>query len=144
MSTAEDVVKKIYELVTFEAGSPPDWDDVKALFLDEAVVVLRTSRTESTVFSVDGFIDDFKKFAERKDVQKNGFSEKILRTHATEFRDIAHVWVLYEASIPGTGRPPLKGADSFQLIRKDDRWRIASVANDIPTADHPIPEVLRD
>ena len=33
--------------------------------------------------------------------------------------DIAHVWVLYEAEIPGWGRPAQPGVDSFQLVRRD-------------------------
>jgi hypothetical protein len=52
--------------------------------------------------------------------------------------------VLYEASIPGWGRPPQQGIDSFQLIKKDGRWWIASITNDVPNPDHPVPEALRN
>ena len=46
-TSAEGVVEELYELVTFQAGTTPDWDVVRSLFLPEAVVVLRTSRTET-------------------------------------------------------------------------------------------------
>lgn len=40
--TAEEVITKLYNLVTFDAGTTPDWDKVRALFLPEVVIVLRT------------------------------------------------------------------------------------------------------
>lgn len=62
----------------------------------------------------------------------------------TVFGDIAHVWVLYEAVIPGSGRPPQQGVDSFELIRRDGRWWIATITNEIPTPERPIPSELRE
>jgi hypothetical protein len=61
-----------------------------------------------------------------------------------EFGDMAHVLVLYEASIPGSERPPRQGVDSFQLIKTADRWWIVSITNEIPTIDSPIPAALRE
>ena len=34
------VVAELYDLVTFGAGTTPDWDEVRSLFIEEAVVVL--------------------------------------------------------------------------------------------------------
>ncbi len=138
------VVTELYRLVTFDAGTTPDWDRVRALFLDEAVIVLRTSREATTVFSVDGFVDDFVAFAGREDVQASGFVERIVRRKSTVFGDIAHVLVLYEAEISGTERPPQQGVDSFELIRRDGRWSIAAVLNEIPTPERPVPPELRE
>jgi hypothetical protein len=143
-SSAEDVVRELYDLVTFPSGVTPDWDRARALFLPEAVVVLRTSRSETTVFSVEGWVQDFVTFIERSNVAATGFTERIVRTHAVEFGDIAQVWVLYEAEIPGAGRPPQPGVDSFHLVRRDGGWVIASILNEIPTPDRPVPAVLRE
>lgn len=142
--TPEAVVDELYRLVTFEAGTIPDWARVRSLFIEEAVVVIRTSREETTVFSVDGFVEDFIRFIERAHVEETGFEEKIIRTRPMVFGDIAHILVLYEASIPGSERPPQQGVDSFELIRKNGRWWIVSVTNEIPTAGRPIPEELQD
>ena len=143
LKTAEGLVRELYELVTFDRGSTPDWNRVRSLFLTEAVVVLRTSREASTVFSVDGFIADFVRFIEQSDVEQTGFKESVVRTNSLVFRDVAHVLVLYEASIPGSERAPQQGIDSFQLIQKDGRWWIVSITNDLPNRDHPVPEELR-
>ena len=144
VGSAEAVVRALYDLVTFPAGVTPDWDRARALFLPEAVVVLRTSRSETTVFSVEGWVQDFVTFIERSNVVATGFTERIVRTHSVEFGDIAQVWALYEAEIPGAGRPPQQGVDLFNLVRRDGDWVIASVLNEIPTPDRPVPALLRE
>ncbi len=141
--TPEEVVDRLYELVTFEAGLTPDWAEVRALFLDQAVIVLRTSRDASTVLSVDGFVADFQAFIERADVKESGFAETVVTMRSMVFGDIAHVLVLYEASIPGSSRGPQQGVDSFQLIRTEGGWRVASVVNEVPTDARPVPQELR-
>jgi hypothetical protein len=144
LETADGVVTEIYGLVSFDAGDSPDWDKVRSMFIPEAVVVLRTSREASTVFSVDGFIQDFVNFVERSPAGEMGFTEKILNMKSMVFGDMAHVLVLYEAHITGSQGPPTQGVDSFSLIKKDGRWWIVAITNELPTADRPIPEMLRD
>lgn len=141
--SAEAVVHELYDMVTFPAGTTPDWDEFRALFLPESVVVLRSSREATSVFTLEGFVEDWLRFIDGSNIKETGFTERIIRTHCTEFGDIAHVWVLYEAEIPGWGRPPQAGVDSFQLVRREGRWKIASITNEVPTPDRPIPSVLQ-
>ena len=47
-----------------------------------------------------------------------------------------------DSDIPGDGREPRAGVDSFQLIKRDGRWWIASITNERPSADRPLPEVF--
>jgi hypothetical protein len=144
LTNPERMVAALYDEVTFGAGASPDWQRVRSMFLDRATIVLRTGREQTTVFSVDGFIADFVAFSEREDVRASGFAERVLRTDPLVFGDIAHILVLYEAHIPGSERPPLQGVDSFQLIRKDGRWWITGVTNELPTAERPLPPALAD
>ena len=149
--SAGDLVAGIYSLVSSTRGTLPDWDSVRACFLREAVIVLRTSRTATTVFSLDGFIKDFVDFYERPFTRGNrtvvpkeeGFTEKIVRLKAWEYGEMAHVLVLYESAITGLTVPPQRGVDSFLLIRRDGRWLIAAVTNEIVTADRPVPPELQ-
>lgn len=143
-ATAEGLVAGLYEEVTFAPGTRPDWNRVRSMFLDQAVIVLRTGREETTVFSLESFVQDFVTFSERPDVQEAGFEERVIRSRPMVFGDIAHVLVLYEARIPGSGRPPQLGVDSFQLIRKGGRWWIAGVTNELPTPEQPVPTELLD
>ena len=149
--SAEDLVAGLYRLVSSPGGVLPDWNKVRDCFLKEAVIVLRTSRTAMTAFSLDGFIQDFIDFYERpfktpeatllpKD---KGFSERVLRIRTWEYGDIAHVLVLYEARILGISRPPQQGVDSFQLIRRGGRWFISGITNEVVTAERPLPPELQ-
>ncbi len=141
--TAEDVVRSLYALVSVRPGGPQtDWEQVRQLFHKDALIFLRTAPQATALFSVQGFIDDFIAFNQRARVQERGFSEKVVRLKTMVFGDIAHILVLYESSIPGSSRPPQQGVDSFQLIRKDGRWWILSVANEVPVRGTPIPKEL--
>jgi uncharacterized protein (DUF1697 family) len=142
--TAVDVVRELYRLVTIEKGQVTDWEQVRGLFLPQAVIVLRVSKTESQVFDVQGWIDDFVAWNNKAKVVETGFSEKIVTLKPRVFRDIANVFVLYEASITGSTRPPTKGVDSIELIRKDGRWWIAAITNDLPNAENPLPAELQE
>ncbi len=139
--TPEKVVDKLYELVTFEKGNSPDWDSVKELFLNDAVIVLRTSYTETEVFNLNGFVTDFKNFIERAKVTETGFSETIIKKHSVIFGDIASFLVLYEAQITGSPRKTV-GIDHFSLIKKDGVWKIVSITNELPTNERPVPKEL--
>jgi hypothetical protein len=142
-ATAEGLVRALYDRVSSEPGTTPDWDQVRSAFVPQAIVVLRTSRDSTTVFTLDGFVQDFVDFIERANVRETGFRERVVKTQALVFGDIAHVLVLYEAHVTGSPRAPQRGVDSFQLIRRDGRWWIVSVVNEIPTAARPIPPELQ-
>jgi hypothetical protein len=142
-NSPEEIVDKLYELVTFEKGTEPDWGKVKELFIDEAIIVLRTSRTDNTIFDPDGFVSDFKRFIDDFNVKETGFSENILKKHGRVFGDIAWYMVLYEAKIPETEKQN-KGIDHFSLVKKNGEWKIVSITNEIPTKERVIPEELAD
>ncbi|HYA49293.1 MAG TPA: hypothetical protein VEG35_06300 [Burkholderiales bacterium] len=145
-----DVVAGLYDLVGAEPGRTPDWDKVRALFVKEAVIVLRTARTATTLFSLEGFIQDFVDFYKKPfhrgtlTIYPNqaGFTEKVVRMKTFEFWDMANVLVLYEAHITGDPTPPQRGIDSWLLSRRDGRWVIVAITNDLITKDHPVPPEL--
>jgi hypothetical protein len=142
-ATAEGAVRALYRLVSFRAGETTDWARVRALFLPEAVVVLRTSRTATTVFSLDGFVNDFVAFDTIPVVARGGFTETVVRLRPMVLGNVAHVLVLYEAHVTGSPRPPQQGVDSFHLVRRDDRWWIASIMNEVLAPERPLPAALQ-
>lgn len=150
-SSAEQFVRGIYTDVSASGGTLPDWNRVRDYFVKEAVVVLRTGRDQTTVFSLEGFLKDFADFYERPmklgdemiAPKTRGFTERVVRSRAWEYGDMAHVLVLYEAEIAGWNRPPQQGVDSWLLVRRDGRWRIAAATNEIVTAARPVPAELR-
>jgi hypothetical protein len=141
-STAEETVRHLYDIISSEAGQVPDWEPVRALFLPEALIILRSSREAMSVLTLDGFIQDFDEFYQVPQVQEKGFKETILELKATEFGDMAQVWVLYEAKVPDGGGN--RGVDNFSLIRRDGAWRVAAITNEVPFPGRPVPDGLLD
>ncbi len=145
-----EVVAALYGLVSAEPGKLPDWAKVRACFAKEAVVVLRTSPTATALFSLDGFIQDFVDFYEKPFrrgertiyPKQAGFTEKVIRMKTFEFWDMAQVLVLYEAHITGDPARPQRGIDNWLLSRRDGRWVIVAITNDLITKDHPVPPEL--
>jgi len=143
--TAEGLVHDIYKSVSFDSTGPkPDWEKVRSMFIDNAVIVLRVTRDSTAVFSVQGFIDDFVNFIERSPAKQKGFTERIVRMKPMVFGNIAHLLVLYEAHIPGIGMSPQQGVDSWELLKGNGRWWIVAVTNEIPSKDRPLPKELRE
>ena len=141
-ATAEGTVRHLYDLISAEAGTVPDWSPVRDLFLPESTIVLRSSRDALSVFSLDGFIQDFERFYATPQVRERGFKETILALKSVEFGDMAQVWVLYEARIVGGGGN--QGLDNFSLVRRDGAWRVAAITNEVVFPDRPPPEGLFD
>jgi hypothetical protein len=138
----DSLVTALYRAVTFEPGTTPDWVYVRSMFHRDAVVVLRVTRDSTAIMSVDGFIQDFVDFIARAKADRSGFQERVLKMRPLVFGNVAEVLVLYEASLPGSPRGPQKGVDSFHLAKKDGRWWIVSIVNDVVTKDRPVPKEL--
>src|SRR4030042_6375461 len=63
--TPENLIAEIYKTVSFTADGPlPDWEKVRSMLIDDALIVMRVSLDSMAVLSVDDFIDDFVNFIE--------------------------------------------------------------------------------
>lgn len=145
LQSPDGVVNELYRLICVPKGGPePDWEKVRTLFIPEAVIVLRVSKEGFSTFTVQGWIDDFVAFNTKARSSERGFEEKIVRMSPTVFRDIAHILVLYEARMLDWTKPAQPGVDSVELVRKDGRWWIAAITNDIPNEENPIPAALKE
>jgi len=139
---AEEVVRALYRHVTFVRGRDVRWDDVKALFIPEAVIVLRSSRTSMTVYNPDGFVREFVKFVTDSKLEDRAFEESIVAIKTQEIGDVARAIVHYAARIPSEPRRPEQGIDVFLLMKKEGAWRIVSLVNELVRPGVPVPEEL--
>jgi len=139
LRSVEQVVRDVYDLVSWTDGNTPDWEVVRDVFIPEAIVVLRYP-PDLKVMSVDGFLLDWLRFENQlAGAGVRGFRETVTSAMTTEFGDVAHVQVVYETSIPDTGRPARPGVDLWSLIRMEGRWKVVSVVNELPRDDLPVP-----
>ena len=139
--TPEDLIRDIYVAVSGKNSESVDWQKVRSMFLDEALVVLRTSKDKTTQFTADGFIKDFRDFYQNPEVKANGFAEKILSLKSMVYKDIAFIATVYSAAITGSQLPPSRGVDLWVLSKHNGLWKITSVVNEVIPAGQELPDV---
>jgi len=138
------LVEGLYASVSFEPGTVADWNYVRSFFLPEAVFAMRKTPTLMEVMDLDAFIAWFEDDVKKYKMNERGFEENVKKTRLTTFGDTAHCYVVYQARFKTPkDLPGQYGLDSFSLMKKDGRWWIVSVTNDIITPDRPLPEDLR-
>ena len=140
----EETVSELYKSITVEANEAYNWELVRSFFINDPVIVLRTSREGSTIFNMDGFIKDFQDFVERANITESGFVEEIVKMRSLTIGDISNIIVIYEASIPGSDRPPQQGVDIVHLIKTETGWKISSIVNEVPDPGKPLELTLSD
>jgi ketosteroid isomerase-like protein len=140
----ESLVRGLYAAVSFGQGKPADWSYVRKFFLPEAVIVVRKTRTAMEVQNVDMFIQWFEDDAKKFKMDEKGFEETIEKLKLTVFGDTAQCFVVYKARLKTPPETPGQiGLDSWALMKKDERWWVVSVTNDVVTPQRPLPEELR-
>jgi len=125
------MIRQIYKEVSSDGSVLPDWDRIRSFFVEEAIIVLRTSREGSSQFTLEEFIQDFKNFYQSPALDSSGFKEEVLQLKSHVYHDIAFIAVVYEASILNSERPPQKGIDFWLLSLKGDTWKVVAVTNEI-------------
>ena len=140
----ESLVRGLYAAVTFDAGSVPDWDYVSNFFAPEAVIAVRMTRTSMAILNVEEFVKWFDDDVKKYKMEERGFEETIEKIKLTVFGDMAHCFVVYKARFKTPENSPGQlGLDSWGLMKKDGRWWIVSVTNDVVTPQRPLPEEMR-
>lgn len=140
----ESLVRGLYAAVTFDPGKIPDWDYVKKFFILEAVFGVRKTRTSMEVLDVEEFLEWWESDIKKYKMKERGFEETVQKIKTTTYGNIAHCFVVYRARFKTPKNlPGQRGLDSFSLMKKDGRWWIVSVTNDIITSQNSLPEELK-
>jgi hypothetical protein len=140
----ESLIRGLYAAVTFDTGNVPDWDYVSKFFTPEAVIAVRMTRTSMAILNVEEFVKWFDDDVKKYKMKERGFEESIEKLKLTVFGDMAHCFVVYKARFKTPADSPGQlGLDSWGLMKKDGRWWIVSVTNDVVTPQRPLPEELR-
>ena len=140
----ESLVRGLYTSVTFQPGSLPDWEYVRSFFIPEVVFGVRKSRTLMEVLDLDGFVDWWLEDVEKHSLKERGLEESVEKMKMTVYGNIAQCFVVYKVRLlTPADSPGQLGLDSFALMKKEGRWWIVSITNDVITPENPLPEDLR-
>jgi len=141
--TPQDLIENTYKLMTFGPGDKPDWETIKDLFIEDGVIVLRTSRTDMSIMDRNGFIDLWIRDYERG-LKETGITEKKVIDRYEIMGDIATCYIIYAITIPDKDYPPQYGIDCFHLLKQNDRWHITSIVNEVLRPGVDPPENMRE
>jgi hypothetical protein len=140
----ESLVRGLYAAVSFEPGHLLDFDYVSKFFVPEVIFGVRRTRTSMAILDLEGFFDWWREDFEKHKMKERGFEETIEKIKVTVYGNIAHCFVVYKARLKTPADTPGQlGLDSHSLMKKDGRWWVVSIMNDIITPQNPLPEELR-
>lgn len=118
-------IAKLFEALSFEKGSPPNIQKIRALFMEGGLLINYNEENPRT-FRVEEFIDDF------TNLYKQGVMTALEDRevyHKTKVYDrIAHRYSFYEARVHPEEKPFATGINSIQLIKIGENWKISSMA----------------
>ncbi len=138
VSSIDQVVAALYDVISGPAGQRRDWNRLRALFHPGArllrTVVSPEGKAEMAAMGVEGFIAEADSYFEAK-----GFFEHEVARRVDQFGHIAQVFSTYEAAADPAGREPLgRGINSIQLWSDGQRWWVMSLLWDDERPGNPI------
>ncbi len=138
-TSAESLVRVLYEAMSFGSGRTPDWARLRELFAPHARFV-RAKARDFNVTDLEGFLTSFRRQLETKRLVS--FKESEIGQVCDAFGSVAQVFSAYHAERAyedGT-RETSRGVHSIQLFSRAGRWWIIHVLwGDEETEANPIP-----
>jgi hypothetical protein len=136
-SAVNEVVKNAYKLIGFSPDKPPDYNALKSIFTDDAVLMHFRFDTLSKS-NITEFLKEYKNSVESESF--TGFDEIEISGETEGFGKIAHRISTYGSYINGADTLGERGINSFQLIKLNNAWKISSIIWDVEKASQPIPD----
>ena len=135
-----EVVRRLYALISGPAEEPRPWDEVRDLFVPDAVLrselALPDGSRQSGRWSLDEFVEEA-----AAEYAQAGFWEREVAARAECWENIAHVWSTYESRVGSPDSAPvMRGINSVQLIRRKGAWRITGIVFQIDEGTSGIPD----
>jgi hypothetical protein len=128
-------IRALYETLSGPAGQKRDFDRLRGLFAPGAL--MRILGPEGLR---GGTVEDY---IERSGalLEEKGFTERELGRRVEAWGDLATAWSAYEGR-SDDGSFHARGINSFQLVRIDGKWLIASILWQEETPEESLPDDL--
>ncbi len=138
-SSPEDIIAEFYRLMSFEAGSRPNYKLIRPLFSDDAIILIGATAAEVELVGTD---ESIKRIQQK--IDKAGFEEFGIRFTPTSIECRVNVTNAYcvtvvEVAYPGLDTKSITSTDLSTLELQEGRWLATSSAVfvDVPTVTAP-------
>jgi hypothetical protein len=126
-------MRAVYEVISGPAGQKRDWNRMRSLFTANARMMPHTGGGLRS-----GSVEDYISSSGRL-LEERGFIEREISRRVEQYGDIAHVFSTYEGRFSVGNAAPVRGINSFQLVRHAGRWWVVSIMWQGETPQTPIP-----
>ena len=128
-------IRGVYEVISGPPGQKRDFDKMRSLFGPGA-----TLKAIGPKGVRGGSLEDY--ISRNKDVlEKEGFTEHELGRRVEVWGGLATAWSAYDGRT-ASGSFHERGINSFQLVKIDGKWLVASILWHEETPDNPLPADL--
>jgi hypothetical protein len=124
MNDLDHLIARMYETVSFEPGTRPDWREENELFAPGARLV-RMNDDGVFAFDLPSYQKDFDRMIDSGEMPS--FWEGEIWRETRQFGDMAHVLSAYETRRTRNAPVINRGVNSIQLFRRDGRWWISAM-----------------
>jgi hypothetical protein len=128
-------IRGVYEVISGPPGQKRDFDRMRSLFAPNALL-----RAIGPKGVRGGTLDDY--IAKSGPIlEKEGFTERELGRRVEVWGGLATAWSAYDGRT-ASGSFHERGINSFQLVKVDGKWLVASILWQEETPDTPLPRDL--
>ena len=125
-------IRGVYDVISGPPGQKRDFDKMRSMFATGA-----TLKAIGPKGLRGGTLEDY--ISRNKDVlEKEGFSERELGRRVEVWGGLATAWSAYDGRT-ASGSFHERGINSFQLVKVDGKWLVASILWQEATPDNPLP-----
>ena len=131
----DQAIRGVYEVISGPPGQKRDFDRMRLLFAPGA-----TLKSISPSGLHGGSLEDY--ISRNKDVlERDGFTERELGRRTEVWGGLATAWSAYDGRT-ANGSFHERGINSFQLVKVNGKWLVASILWQEETPANPLPRNL--
>ena len=135
MAGIDAAIRGVYDVISGPPGQKRDFDRMRSLFAPGA-----TMKATGPKGLHGGSVEDY--IARDRDIlEREGFTERELGRRTEVWGGLATAWSAYDGRT-ASGSFHERGINSFQLVKIDGKWLIASILWQEETPDNPLPRDL--
>ena len=135
MAGIDAAIRGVYDVISGPVGQKRDFDRMRSLFAPGA-----TLKATGPKGVHGGSLEDY--ISRDKDIlEQKGFTERELGRRTEVWGGLATAWSAYDGRT-GDGSFHERGINSFQLVKIDGKWVVASILWQEETPEFPLPRDL--
>lgn len=139
VKSVESLIAALYEVISGEKGEARDWERFKNLFTGDAKLIPTFVNKEGHV-AYRAITPTEYEASFTKNIPQRGFFEREVSNITESYGNIVHVFSTYETTEEKNGKVVMRGINSIQLLKSNDRYYVMNIFWSAETPQTPLPE----